>query len=351
MRFVSSYRPIRKYALVLIAVIFALIIASPSIRSIGYFDITKVVYGQSDPDQMNSNSTNSVNIQDIPLKKVHVGDIDIAYKMFGQGDPIILFNGASDSMDAWDPSFLTGLSSNHTVIAFDQRGIGNSTVGSKPYTYLQLANDTAGLLDALKIPKADVMGYSLGGHIAQAFTISHPDKVNRLILVATTCGGKDGIPKPAEFLKLQADTVNKSLQNIPVTEELKALNVASLGSGWVKLHPESVDIPANTTSLQQLKPGLPPEIAKKQDSLVIWENTNWSGACDAEAKLAKPTLVIAGTDDNDYMPHGNALILASKIPGAWLVQIKDAGHAVMDQYPAEIGKIVNTFLSTTGQNR
>ena len=87
------------------------------------------------------------------------------------------------------------------MIAFDQRGIGNSTVGSKPYTYL--ANDTAGLLDALKIPKADVMGYSLGGHIAQAFTISHPEKVNRLILVASSCGGKDGIPKPAEFLKLQ----------------------------------------------------------------------------------------------------------------------------------------------------
>jgi hypothetical protein len=48
--------------------------------------------------------------------------------------------------------------------------------------------------------------------------------------------------------------------------------------------------------------------------------------------------------------HGNALILAGKIPGAWLVQIKDAGHAVMNQYPAEIGKILNTFLSTTGQN-
>ena len=71
----------------------------------GYFDITKVVYGQSDPNQTNSNTTNSVNMQDIPLKKVHVGDIDVAYKMFGKGDPIILFNGASDSMDAWDPSF------------------------------------------------------------------------------------------------------------------------------------------------------------------------------------------------------------------------------------------------------
>ena len=306
---------------------------------------TPIVYGQT--NQTISDNANLLNIQDIPAKKVHVGDIDIGYKILGKGEPILLFNGASDSMDAWDPSFLTGISSNHTVIVFDQRGIGNSTVGSKPYTYPQLANDTAGLLDALKIPKADVMGYSLGGHIAQAFTISHPEKVNRLILVASSCGGKDSIPKLPEFKKLQADVVNKSLYNIPITQELKALNAAALGSGWVKLHPESVDIPANTTSLQQLKPGLTPEIANKQKNLGIWENTNWSGACDEEAKLAKPTLVITGTDDNDYMPHGNALILASKIPGAWLIQIKDAGHAVMNQYPEEIGKIVNTFLSTT----
>ncbi len=331
----------------LIVVIATLVITSSSISNYGYFDFTKVVYGQPDPNQTNSNTTSSVNTQNIQLKKVHVGDIDVAYKIFGRGDPIILFNGASDSMDAWDPSFLTGISSNHTVIVFDQRGIGNSTVGSKPYTYQQLADDTAGLLDALKISKADVMGYSLGGHIAQAFTISHPDKVNRLILVASSCGGKDSIPKPPEFKKLQADVVNKSLYNIPITEELKALSAASLGSGWIKLHPESVEIPVNTTSLQQLKPGLTPEIAEKQKNLGIWENTNWSGACDEEAKLAKPTLVITGTDDNNYMPHGNALILASKIPGAWLVQIKNAGHAVMNQYPEEIGRILNTFLSTT----
>jgi pimeloyl-ACP methyl ester carboxylesterase len=309
------------------------------------------VYGQIDPGQANStNTTGLVDIQDSPLKKIHVGDIDIAYKVFGKGDPIILHNGASDSMDVWDPSVLTGISSNHTVIVFDQRGLGNSTVGTKPYTYPQLANDTAGLLDALKMPKADVMGYSLGGHLAQAFTISHPEKVNRLILVATSCGGKEGIPKPPEFKKLQADVVNKSLHNIPITQELKALAVASLGSGWIKLHPESRAIPTNTTSLQQLKPGLSPEIANKQNNLGIWENTNWSGACDEEAKLAKPTLIITETDDNDYMPHGNALILASKIPGAWLVQIKNAGHAVMNQYPTEIAKIVNTFLSTTSPN-
>ena len=346
-----SDRLVRKDSLVVIAVISTLVISISSISNYGYFGITKIVYGQPDSNQMSSNTTNSLNIQNTPMKKVHVGDIDVAYKMFGKGDPLILFNGASDNMNAWDPSFLTGLASNHTVIVFDQRGIANTTVGSKPYTYPQLANDTAGLLDALKIPKADVMGYSLGGHIAQAFTISYPEKVNRLILVASTCGGKDGIPKPPEFLKLQADTVNKSLHNIPITQELKALTVASLGSGWIKLHPESVAIPANITSLQQLKPGLPPEIANKQNNLGSWEKTNWSGACDKEAKLAKPTLVITGTDDNNYMPHGNALILASKIPGAWLVQIKNAGHAVMNQSPAEIGKIVNTFLSTTAPNK
>ena len=92
--------------------------------------------------------------------------------MLGKGDPILLFNGASDNMDAWDPSFLRGLSSNHTVIVFDSRGIGNTTAGSKPYSMQLLANDTAGLLDALNIDKADVFGYSLGGYIAQQFTVS-----------------------------------------------------------------------------------------------------------------------------------------------------------------------------------
>src|SRR5918996_89679 len=342
---VSNIEYIRKLWALFIAFAFLLIIPSTTmmIRNNSFFG--NLVYGQ--PDQVNSNITNSVNIQNIPLKKVHVGDIDIAYKMLGKGDPIILFNGASDNMDAWDPSFLTGISSNHTVIAFDQRGIGNTTAGSKPYTYQQLANDTAGLLDALKIPKADVMGYSLGGHIAQAFTVSYPEKVNRLILVATMCGGKDSIPKPQEFKKLQAEIVNKTQNNIPVSqEEMKSLVAASLGSGWIRLHPESLDIPENM-SFQQMKPSLPPETLKNQANLGVWEQTNWSGVCDEEAKLAKPTLVITGTDDDSYMPHENALVLAAKIPGAWLVQVQDAGHAVMDQYPDEIGEIVNTFLSTT----
>jgi pimeloyl-ACP methyl ester carboxylesterase len=252
-------------------------------------------------------------------------------------------------MDAWDPSLLKGLSSNHTVIVFDQRGIANTTAGSRPYTYQQLANDTAGLLDALKIPKADVMGYSLGSYLAQQLTIMYPNEVNSLVLIGSSCGGKDHTPKPPEFLKLQAEIVNKSLNNVSISqEEMKSLVSASLGSGWIRLHPESLDLPENMTLLQA-KPGLTPETMNNQNNVgKHWEdNPNWSGACDELAKLAKPTLVITGTDDNFYQPHVNSLKIAEKIPGAWLVQIKDAGHAVPDQYPDEIGKILNTFLSMT----
>ena len=350
---VYSNRQVKKNYLFIIAVLSTLIVSSSSISNYGHYDVTNIVYGQTGSGQANSTNTTTdlVNIQDIPLKKVHVGDIDIAYKVFGKGDPIILHNGASDGMDAWDPSFLKGISSNHTVIAFDSRGIGNTTAGSKPYSMQLLANDTAGLLDALKIQKANVMGYSLGSFIAQQFAIMYPDKVSSIILVAGTCGGKDGIPKPTEFKKLQSDIVNKSQNNIPVSQqEMKSLINASLGSGWIKLHPESVDIPENLT-FQQMKPSLSPETLNNQKNVgFAWAATNWNGACDDLAKIAKPTLVITGTDDNLYVPHANSLVIASKVPGAWLVQIKDAGHAIMDQYPDEVGKIVQTFLSTITPN-
>ena len=189
------------------------------------------VYGQQ--DKTSFNLTDSSNIQSIPAKKVQVGDIEIAYKMLGKGDPILLYNGASDGMDQWDPSFPMSLSSNHTVIAFDSRGLGNTTTGSKPYTYQQLANDAAGLLDALKIPKADVMGYSLGSYIAQQIAIMYPDKVNTLTLVGSSCGGKNHTPKPPEFLKLQAEVVNKSLNNVSISqEEMKEL-VACFSRIWM----------------------------------------------------------------------------------------------------------------------
>src|SRR5215207_5776880 len=88
------------------------------------------IYGQL--DRRGVNATDSPNIQNISVKKVHVGDIDIAYKILGKGKPILLISGASSYMNAWEPSTLRSLSSNHTVIVFDSRGVGNTTTGSKP---------------------------------------------------------------------------------------------------------------------------------------------------------------------------------------------------------------------------
>lgn len=165
--------------LLLISIVFSLLLITSN-----YFCTTNFVYGQPDQIKPNNNNTDSLNIQNIPVKKVHVGDIDIAYKTFGKGDPILLVSDLGGDMNGWLPSTLRNLSSNHTVIVFDNRGIGNTTTGIKPFSIQQFANDTTGLLDALKIQKADVLGYSLGSFVAQQLTVTYPEKVNRLILVA-----------------------------------------------------------------------------------------------------------------------------------------------------------------------
>src|SRR5215210_6684797 len=217
-RIVHSNRQVRKDYLFIITFISTLIFSSATISNYGDNGITNVVYAQADADQTNAtNSTaNLVNTRDIPLEKVRVGDIEMAYKMFGKGDPIILHNGANDNMDAWDPAFLTRLASNNTVIVFDSRGIGNTASGTEPYSIQLLGNDTAGLMDTLKIPEANVLGYSMGSYITQQFAITHPDKINSIMLIAGTCGGKDHVPPSDEFIQLQEGIVNKSLNNITV---------------------------------------------------------------------------------------------------------------------------------------
>ena len=85
----------------------------------------------------------------------------------------------------------------------------------------------------------------------------------------------------------------------------------------------------------------------QQDKVINnWKATNWIGICDELSKISNPTLIITGTDDGAVAP-GNSLIIAGKIPGAWLVQIKDAGHVLLGQYPDKLNRALQTFLSTT----
>jgi hypothetical protein len=117
-------------------------------------------------------------LDNMPSHNVTVGDIDIAYKQIGRSDakPIILITGASATMDMWNPLLLEQLTSaNYRVIIFENRGVGESTVGTKEFSISQFANDTWGLLDALGISKADVLGWSMGEFIAQQLALTYPD--------------------------------------------------------------------------------------------------------------------------------------------------------------------------------
>jgi hypothetical protein len=149
---------------VLITIVFLVIVIPSGViltTTSYYFGTTSLAYGQT--NQM----TDTFNLLNIPVKKVHVGDIDIVYKVFGKGYPILLISGSGLAMDQWQPSILRDLSRNHTVIIFDNRGVGNTTIGTKPFSIQQFANDTLGLLDVLKIQKVDVLGFSMGSFIAQ----------------------------------------------------------------------------------------------------------------------------------------------------------------------------------------
>jgi len=183
-----------------------------------YFGITtNFAYGQT--NQTIFNNANPLNIKNIPIKKVHLGDIDLAYKTFGKGQPFLLISGAGGNMDAWEPSTLKNLSTNHT------------------------------------------------------------------------------------------------LQAVPEAKDLFG--------------------------------GIPPNTIKQQYGIVhAWTSTNRSGVCDKLASVSSPTLIISGTDDNSVLSD-NSLIIAAKIPGAWLVHTKDAAHQrFMSQYPDKFNKVLQTFPST-----
>jgi pimeloyl-ACP methyl ester carboxylesterase len=299
-------------------------------------------FAYSQPSQMGTNSSsnvdnntnanaNSLNIQDIPAKKVRVGDIDIAYKIFGKGDPIILINGYCFAMDSWDPTLLGTLASNHTVIVFDNRGIGNTTSGSEQKFSIGLfTNDTAGLLEALKIKKTDVLAWSLGGRIAQELTLDYLDKVGKLILYAIGCGGKESIP--------QSQEVRNEFVNRRGTAEERIARLVPLffPQEWRNQNPNYLErIPKSTETILN-------QTLNKQ----IEAAANAPATCDRLKNITQHTLVMVGTEDA-ATPAANSLRMAELIPGAWLVQIKGGGHGLMYQYPKQFSNIVETFLENT----
>jgi len=285
--------------------------------------------------------TTNVFLDNIETKKVSVGDIDIAYKIFGKGKPLLLIPGFSMTMDMWDPNILNRLFSNHTVIVFDNRGIGQTTAGNDPqkFSISQFANDMAGFLAALGLDgnnsgnsrnnqPIDILGLSLGGFIAQEFALTYPDKVDRLILVVSGCGGNESIPpqlSPEAFRSMVSGNATKDLfLSTLFPKEWINENINYIEKNFV--FPVG-RIPAQNLLLQTQAAG------------------NWE-ACDRLSNITNPSLIVAGTEDITA-PPANSVMMAERIPGAWLVQIRGGGHGLIFQYPNEFSEIVEAFLSVS----
>jgi 3-oxoadipate enol-lactonase len=136
------------------------------------------------------------------MPSVDVGGTELHYARAGSGEPLLLIQGMSATHLAWGRPFLSALEQSFECIVFDNRGMGLSGRAELPFTIADLTGDTLGLLDALEIESAHVVGISMGGMIAQELALAHPERIRSLTLGATYCGGPEGTLMDPNDLKL-----------------------------------------------------------------------------------------------------------------------------------------------------
>src|SRR5947208_9305985 len=139
------------------------------------------------------------------MPAISAGEIELDYERSGEGPPLLLIMGMSGTALHWGEPFLDALGRDFEVIVYDHRGVGASSRLEGPLTIAQLAGDAAGLLDALGIESAHVLGISMGGMVAQELALARGELVRTLTLGCTFCGGADSMPtSPAVLGRLAA---------------------------------------------------------------------------------------------------------------------------------------------------
>src|ERR1700722_12043867 len=133
-----------------------------------------------------------------PIRVVRTSAGTIAYRELGSGPVLLLITGADASMDGWPPSFVDALATQHEVVVFDNAGVGRTSAvpASALLSVTAMASQTSALISALGLGRPAVLGWSMGGMIAQALAVSHPAQVSRLILAASAAGTGKAVPLP-----------------------------------------------------------------------------------------------------------------------------------------------------------
>ncbi len=262
-----------------------------------------------------------------PTQFVEANGIRFAYRRFGTetGTPLVFMQHFRGGLDHWDPAVTDGLAANRPVILFDNAGVASSS-GTTPDTIDAMARHAADFLCALGLTKVDVLGFSLGGYIAQSLALQYADVVRRLLLVGT--GPRGGEPSqdaavPRYAASTDPRTGESSLETFlylffSPSERSQAAGTAF----WKRRHLRSKDIDPPSSAQ-----AMTAQLAATKDWRLI------KGERYAElTRIGHPTLVVNGANDI-MVPTINSFTLSQRMPNAQLILYPDAGHGSQFQYP------------------
>ena len=250
------------------------------------------------------------------MPKITVGDIEIDYEIQGSRAPLLMIMGLSFSRRDWGEKFTELLARNYQLILFDNRDAGLTSRWNRPYSIADMADDAAGLLDALNIPKVHVFGVSMGGAIAQQFALKYPDKLDKLILGCTMAGGN------CSQMGDISGVMNGNLLDLLFTPT------------FIQNHrQELTEFLAETTPLHSRGAAL-----QRQLQAFASHDT-----CDTLSNIQATTLIITG-DKDIAIPRSNSDVLAAKIPNVKLEIIADAAHGFSFSHLDITADLIHLFL-------
>lgn len=250
------------------------------------------------------------------MEKIAVGDIKICCRCVGKGYPLVLIMGMTANMDWWDPEFIDALSQKNRVLMFDNRGAGRTVAPDEGnFSCEMLADDTIALMDAKGIERANILGMSMGGLIAQELAIKYPERINKLILACTFCGGQHMIPASYEVMKILTD---------------RSGGFEGLFDRTIKLMFTRDFLDANKEYVKNFKERYlraPISEANAARQFLACAKTD---TFDRLPGIKIPTLIATGTDD-PLIPPQNSRLLADRIPGSKLIEYKGCSHGFISQ--------------------
>jgi 3-oxoadipate enol-lactonase len=249
----------------------------------------------------------------------NVGDVELYYEVAGEGPPVLFVSGTGSDLRRTPNVFAGPLARHHTVLAYDHRGLGQSSKPDRPYSMAEFAADAAGLLDALGWGPVPVVGVSFGGMVAQELVLTRPHLVTRLVLCCTSSGGAGGASYPLHELSDLDPDERRRVQ--------LAISDTRFDLEWQREHPEQAAAMLERIAADQAPLDDDPhrEMGARRQLEARRHHDTW----DRLDQIRVPTLVAAG-DRDGIAPLSNSEALASRIPGARL-RVFEGGHLFLVQ--------------------